>query len=185
MQTLQLIQQKRQQLQSLEFEKFWQIGPSTGQLLKDYILKSKAHNVLELGSSSGYSGLWIAEALLETGGQLFTIESHLQRHQTALPTFENAGVSNFIHAIRDHAPEVFTRLPRPNFDLIFIDCTKQQTTEIFQEAYKVLQPLGYILIDNINSHKDSFADFFCYLKAHNYTYEIIDIDAGVLVFQKK
>ncbi len=181
---LQAIAYKRQQLSQLDFDSFWQIGTQTGQLLKDTVIRLKAKTVLELGSSSGYSGLWICEGLLQTGGHLYTVESHAERSQICRQSFEDACVADIVTCIKDHAPEVFERLPIPKFDLIFIDCTKKQTLEIFKESVKALNLGGAILIDNINSHRDQFDDFFEYLNHNNIPHKVLDIDAGLLLFQK-
>ena len=66
-------------------------------------------NVLELGSSSGYSGLWICESLLKTGGHLYS-ESHAERSQICRQTFEDANVAHIVTPIKI-MPEVFQRLP--------------------------------------------------------------------------
>ena len=181
---LQSIAYKKQQLEQLDFDSFWQIGTQTGQLLKETVIRLKAQTVLELGSSSGYSGLWICEGLLQTGGHLYTVESHAERSQISRQSFEDASVGDIVTCIKDHAPEVFQRLPEPKYDLVFIDCTKKQTLEIFKESLKALRLGGSILIDNINSHRDQFDDFFEYLNQNNLSYKILDIDAGLLLFQK-
>ena len=181
---LQAIAYKRQQLSNLDFDSFWQIGTDTGKLLRDTVIRLKAKTVLELGSSSGYSGLWICEGLLQTGGHLYTVESHAERSQISSQSFEDACVANIVTCIKDHAPEVFERLPVPKFDLIFIDCTKKQTLEIFKLAAPRLNLGGAILIDNINSHRDQFADFFEYLAQKQIRYSILDMDAGLLLYQK-
>jgi len=181
---LQSIDYKRYELSKLDFDSFWQIGEQTGQLLRDTVIRLNAKNVLELGSSSGYSGLWICEGLLKTGGHLYTVESHAERSQICRQTFEDANVAHMVTPIKDHAPEVFQRLPEPKYDLIFIDCTKKQTLEIFKLAAPRLNLGGAILIDNINSHRDQFADFFDYLAQKQIRYSILDMDAGLLLYQK-
>lgn len=181
---LQCIQYKRHELSKLEFNSFWQIGEQTGQLLRDMVIRLNAKNVLELGTSCGYSALWICEGLLKTGGHLYTVESHAERSQICRQSFEDACVQEFVTPIKDHAPEVFERLQQPKFDLIFIDCVKKQTLEIFKLAAPRLNLGGAILIDNINSHRDQFDEFFEYLNQKQIQYTVLDMDAGLLLYQK-
>src|SRR5512145_1608896 len=67
-----------------------------GQTLHDLIVEHKYTRALEIGTSTGHSGIWMAWALSKTGGKLITIEIDEQRHREALKNFEAAGVSKFI-----------------------------------------------------------------------------------------
>ena len=74
------------------------IPASDGQLLFDIIVENGYKNAVEIGTSTGHSGVWIAWALSKTGGKLITMEIDEQRHKEALANFEKAGVSEYIEA---------------------------------------------------------------------------------------
>lgn len=94
-----------------------------GQTLHDIIIKNKYTRALEIGTSTGHSGIWIAWALSKTGGKLITIEINEQRHREALENFEAAGLSEYIDARLGDAHEIVPALEGP-FDFVFSDADK-------------------------------------------------------------
>ena len=69
-----------------------------GRTLYDIIIKGNYKNALEIGTSTGHSGIWIAWALSKTGGKLITIDIDEERHKEALENFKKAGLSEYIDA---------------------------------------------------------------------------------------
>ncbi len=95
-----------------------------GQTLHDLIVKHRYTRALEIGTSTGHSGIWIAWALSKTGGKLITIDIDEQRHREALKNFEAAGVSKFIDARLGDAHAIVPALEGP-FDFVFSDADKE------------------------------------------------------------
>ncbi len=77
------------------------IPTSDGQLLYDLIIKGNYKSALEIGTSTGHSGIYIAWALSKTGGKLITIELDESRHKTALENFKQAGLFDFVFSDAD------------------------------------------------------------------------------------
>ena len=100
-----------------------------GQTLHDIIVKNKYTRALEIGTSTGHSGIWIAWALSKTGGKLITIEIDEGRHRQALANFEAAGLSKFIDARLGDAHAIVPALAGP-FDFVFSDADKTGTRTI-------------------------------------------------------
>jgi predicted O-methyltransferase YrrM len=94
-----------------------------GQTLHDIILKNKYTRALEIGTSTGHSGTWIAWALSKTGGKLITIDINERRHREALENFEAAGLSDYIDARLGDAHTIVPALEGP-FDFVFSDADK-------------------------------------------------------------
>jgi predicted O-methyltransferase YrrM len=94
-----------------------------GQTLHDLIVKNGYTRALEIGTSTGHSGIWIAWALSKTGGKLITIDIDEQRHNQAKKNFEAAGLSEFIDARLGDAHEIVPALDGP-FDFVFSDADK-------------------------------------------------------------
>lgn len=94
-----------------------------GQTLHDIIVKNKYTRALEIGTSTGHSGTWIAWALSKTGGKLITIDIDKRRHHEALQNFEAAGLSEYIDARLGDAHEIVPALEGP-FDFVFSDADK-------------------------------------------------------------
>lgn len=179
------IQAVIEELQNLPRESFWPVGPETAQLLKDKVIELNAQNVLEIGTSRGYSGLWFCQGLLQTGGHLYTIESHAERFNIATENFAKAGVVNLVTQIKGHAPECIYELPPElKFDLALIDATKAETKDHFESIWPRLNPNGEIIIDNVQSHQEVFQTFFEYLDQNQISYQFFDIDFGLLHIKK-
>jgi caffeoyl-CoA O-methyltransferase len=99
------------------------VPTSDGQLLYDLIIKGNYKNALEIGTSTGHSGIWMAWALSKTGGKLITIEIDERRHKTAVENFREAGLSEYIDARLGDAHTLVKELKGP-FDFVFSDADK-------------------------------------------------------------
>jgi len=94
-----------------------------GKTLHDIILENNYTRALEIGTSTGHSGTWIAWALSKTGGKLITIEINERRHNEAVENFKAAGLSEYIDARLGDAHEIVPSLEGP-FDFVFSDADK-------------------------------------------------------------
>jgi predicted O-methyltransferase YrrM len=100
------------------------VPEADGKALYDIIIRNGYKKALEIGTSNGYSGLWISWALSKTGGKLITIEIDRGRHEEALEGFRDAGLSRFVDARLGDAHELVPALPGP-FDFVFCDADKE------------------------------------------------------------
>lgn len=163
---------------------FWNISRQTGNFLNMLIKISKSKNALEVGTSNGYSGIWIAKALKETYGKLTTIEYYEKRISLAKEHFRICGVDDLITIKQGSATEVMEGLEE-EFDFVFIDANKSEYIKYFEIIHPKLKKGGIITADNITSHPDKVADFIKSIKAHpDYQVEILDLPGGLLVGQK-
>ena len=100
---------------------FWNIPRKTGVLLNMFIKMMGAKNALEIGTSNGYSGLWLAKALKETGGRLTTIEYYDKRQSVAIENFKKCGVIDVVRPLQGSACEVIEAFDESEkFDFVFI-----------------------------------------------------------------
>jgi len=99
------------------------VPESDGKVLYDIIVKNNYKKALEIGTSTGHSGIWIAWALSKTGGRLITVEIDEGRYREALDNFEEAGLSDYIDARLADAHELVPELKGP-FDFVFCDADK-------------------------------------------------------------
>jgi caffeoyl-CoA O-methyltransferase len=95
-----------------------------GKALHDIILEHKYRNALEIGTSTGYSGIWMAWALAKTGGKLVTVEIDKSRHELAVANFRKAGLEKYVDARLGDAHEIVPSLEGP-FDIVFCDADKE------------------------------------------------------------
>jgi len=124
------------------------VPESDGQLLHDLVVKGGYKRALEIGTSTGRSGIWIALALSKTGGKLTTIDIDPGRHGEAVQNFKEAGVSAFIDARLADAHEMVPKLDGP-FDFVFIDADKEWYTNYAKAVIPKLAIGGCIAAHNV------------------------------------
>ena len=114
-------------------KEFWNIPRKTGILINTFIKMMNIKNVLEIGTSNGYSGLWITKALKHTGGKLTTIEYYEKRQSVAMANFEKCGVADIVRPLQGSACDILESLsPDEKFDFVFIDANKREYVKYFE-----------------------------------------------------
>ena len=175
-------------------KEFWNISPETGQFIHELILTNpEIRTILEIGTSNGVSGIWMAEALRKKSPdpstttkskthQLHTIESHKKlRFNLAKENFAKAELTPFITQILGHAPEDLPTEPA-QFDLIFLDATKYEHIDYLKTLLPRTHKGTIIITDNAISHK---ADLTTYASeiTQNPSFEthLVEIGTGLLI----
>src|SRR5574344_2072778 len=163
---------------------FWNISHQTANFLNMLIKICNVQNMVEIGTSNGYSGLWFANALKQTGGKLTTIEYYEKRIVLAKANFEKFGYDDIITIKQGSACEVLEELDGM-YDFIFIDANKREYVKNFEIMNPKLKHGGIIAADNINSHREKVQTFIDAVDAHpDYQFEILDLPAGLLLARK-
>lgn len=174
----------------LELEKtqrdFWNISRATAEFLYLSIIEHKAKNVLEVGTSNGYSGLWLSKALKETGGHLTTIEYYPKRQNIAIENFTKCGTADIVTPIIGSACDVLKELPDDMmFDFVFVDANKRESIDYFNLIHPHLVKGGIYTCDNVLSHKEKVQPFIDAINSHpDYANVILELPAG-LSFARK
>jgi caffeoyl-CoA O-methyltransferase len=134
----------------------WMANVATlhGRLLRILTEAVKARNVVEIGTSNGYSALWICLGLQATGGRLVTHEIDPQTAALARVNFQRAGVEPMVTIVLGDAHETVSRLKEP-IDLLFIDADKPGYLDYLHQLLPLVRPGGLILADNMNQPKPS------------------------------
>jgi predicted O-methyltransferase YrrM len=137
-----------------------------GQTLHDIIVKNKYTRALEIGTSTGHSGIWIAWALSKTGGRLITIEIDERRHRQALANFDAAGLKPFIDARLGDAHELVPALSGP-FDFVFSDADKDWYKDYLDAVRPKLEPGGAYVTHNVSprGRRGGSGDYLAYLQS--------------------
>jgi caffeoyl-CoA O-methyltransferase len=120
-----------------------------GQLLYDLIIKGNYKSAIEIGTSTGHSGIWIAWALSKTGGKLITIEIDEGRYKTAIENFKKAGLSEYIDARLADAHKLVKELKGP-FDFVFSDADKEWYKNYFVDLDPKLKVGGCFTAHNVS-----------------------------------
>lgn len=128
-----------------EYPQMLSVAPAEGKFLSMQTRLSSAKEVLEIGTSRGYSALWIASALKQTGGRLATIDILKERSEEAREYAEKAGVANLITF---HIGDAHKLVPNLNkkFDLVLLDADKKGNLDYFQKLHPALLAPNALLI---------------------------------------
>ena len=121
-----------------------------GRLLRLLTETMGAKHVVEIGTSNGYSGLWLLMALRTTGGKLTTFEIDPEKVRLATNNFKKAGVDHLATIIEGDAHEEVKRLKGP-IDLLFLDADKDGYLDYLNKLLPLIRPGGLIVSHNMNS----------------------------------
>jgi predicted O-methyltransferase YrrM len=124
------------------------VPPEDGRLLRILAESMGAKHVAEIGTSTGYSGIWFGLALQKTGGRLTTYEIDPGRAATARANFERAGMADIITLVEGDAHEKVTALKGP-IDILFLDADKQGYIDYLNKLLPLLRPGGLVVAHNI------------------------------------
>lgn len=127
------------------------VPSSDGQVLYNIIVERKYRSALEIGTSTGHSGIWIAWALSKTGGRLITVDIDRSRREEALANFKEAGLAQFIDSRLGDAHEIVPSLPGP-FDFVFCDADKDWYRNYLAAVLPRLTIGGCFVAHNISEH---------------------------------
>jgi len=134
-----------------------------GAFMHALIRASGAQRAVEIGTSYGYSGLWIASALAENGGRLLTIDRHARKTASARTTFEAAGLVSVVELRTGEAVDVLPTLDGP-IDFALNDADKENCRKYVETLANKMSNRGVILTDNTITHADQLAGFVAWVR---------------------
>ena len=124
------------------------VGPESGQLINILARSLKAPNILEIGTSYGYSGIWLAEAARATGGKVTTLELQDYKIEYAREMAAKAGLGAHIDFLQGDALELIAKLPK-GIDFVLLDLWKDLYIPCLEAFLPKLSPGAIIVADNI------------------------------------
>lgn len=141
-----------------QIKRLRQIPPETGKVLAflAYIVPSQGA-WLEVGTSAGYSAMWLSLAAKEKGKTLYTFELLPEKAALARETFKQANIEKLIELKNGDARGHVGDFGEVAF--CFIDCEKEMYADIFELVAPNLVEDGLVIVDNVISHKKELADF--------------------------
>jgi predicted O-methyltransferase YrrM len=140
-------------------EKMLNITPETGEFLAILVLAARAQRVLEVGTSNGYSTLWLADAVRATSGTVVTVEVSPARAGLARRNLERAGLSRWVRQEVEDAGAFLRRQPPSGFDFLFLDADRGRSEAWRPDLQRVLAPGGLLVVDNAVSHPQELTAF--------------------------
>jgi predicted O-methyltransferase YrrM len=134
------------------------ITPETGELLAILVRATSARRVLEIGTSNGYSTLWLASAAAETDGHVESVERADDKLAMARVNLERARLLDRVTLRHGVALDILRALS-PAYDLIFLDADRQNYLAYLEPLLRLLRNGGLLVTDNVVSHAHELTDF--------------------------
>ena len=128
------------------------VGPLVGELLYLLATISGSRQILEIGTATGYSAIYLARALASADGELVTIEKSPEMAARAAENLRRAGLDQVVSIVIGDALEQLAQL-QPVWDMVFLDIDKKSYAACLPHCHRLLRPGGLLVADNV-----AFAD---------------------------
>lgn len=141
------------------------ITRDTGEFLSVLVRAMNARRVLEIGTSNGYSTLWLALAAKAIDGHVTTVELSDFKLGLAARNFAQSGLAAFITQVHGEAGAALRGSPESSFDLVFLDSERTEYLGWWPDIRRVLRKGGLLVVDNATSHSAEMAPFVALVAA--------------------
>lgn len=135
------------------------ITHDTGEFLSVLVTATNAKKILEIGTSNGYSTLWLADAAQKTGGVVTTVEYSDYKVVLAAKNFARAGLDGVIIQKHADAESILSGMDDRSVDLLFLDSERSEYVGWWHQLKRVLKIGGLLVVDNAMSHAAEMAPF--------------------------
>ena len=166
-------------------ERLRSVTPEVGAFLNLLVKIAGARRILEVGTSGGYSTLWLATAARETGGHVTTLEMDGAKIERARRNLSDAGVDVLVTILEGDAHQTLLAL-EGSFDLAFLDAEKEDYPAFLEPLVRLLRPGGLLVADNLLSHAEELAGFREAAESHpELECVLVPVPRGELVCRKR
>ncbi len=161
------------------------VEPETAELLGVLVRAMQATRVLEIGTSNGYSTIWLGDAAEAVGGSVLSLEIEAERTAQAVENVAEAGLADFVELRTQDAAEALRSFADDAFDLIFLDAERPLYAGYWPDLVRALRPNGLLVVDNTLSHAKELVEFSeLVYSAPQVTSTLVTVGAGVLLIVK-
>jgi predicted O-methyltransferase YrrM len=168
------------QAQSDRLARFRNVEPPTAELLGVLIRATGARKILELGTSNGYSTIWLADAAQDTGGSVLSVELDPARTELARENLRRAGLDHVVELRTEDASATLAQAGEGAWEFVFLDAERPHYSGYIRDLVRTLAPGGLLAIDNVISHEHELVDFTARFESElGLTQAVVPIGAGV------
>jgi predicted O-methyltransferase YrrM len=158
------------------------LEPETAELLGVLVRAMGARRILEIGTSNGYSTIWLADAAEATGGAVVSLELLAKRTALASSHLARAGLAGVADLRTVDAAEALGAFDDAAFDFVFLDAERPAYVGYWPDLVRVLARPGLLAVDNVLSHAEQVADFRALVDGDERVMSsVVPIGAGVLL----
>jgi predicted O-methyltransferase YrrM len=168
--------------QSNRLARLRNLEPETAELLAVLARAAGARRILEVGTSNGYSTLWLADAAKITGGHVESLDIDPRRSEQACDNIARAGLGGMASCRTASAAQALSEYSDDAWDLVFLDAERPEYVDYWPNVRRTLAPGGMLAIDNAVSHAAELTDVNRLLHADlRLTTVLVPIGAGLIV----
>ena len=154
------------------------LEPDSAALLTLVLRVAGARDVVEIGTSNGYSAIWLADAVRDTGGRLTTVD--VEEWPGVAENLERAGVADLVDLTTGDGGAALADLPDASVDLLFLDAERVEYPGWWPNPVRVLRPGGVLAVDNVLSHPDEVVEFLALVEADGrFVSETVPVGKGL------
>lgn len=133
------------------------LEPEAAELLTIVVRMAGARRVVEIGTSNGYSAIWLADAAADVGGRVVSVD--IEAWPLVRENLTSAGVSSAVDIVLADGGTYLAGLADASVDLLFLDAERVEYPSWWPHPVRVLRPGGVLAVDNVLSHPDEVAEF--------------------------
>ena len=161
-------------------ERFRNVEPPTAELLGVLIRACGSRRVLELGTSNGYSTIWLADAAEATGGNVVSVDVDVARIEMAAAHLSHVRLRDRVELRVQDAELALRGSADSEWDFIFLDAERPAYPGYVPELVRSLAPGGLLAVDNVRSHEHELVEFSALIEQQPHlTQTVLDVGAGL------
>jgi predicted O-methyltransferase YrrM len=161
------------------------ITRDTGQFLSVLVRATAARRILEIGTSNGYSTLWLAEAARANAGMVTTVDKSEYKVGLASANFARSGLAPFITSLNEDAGRALERAETSSYDFMFLDTERSAYPGWWPDLRRILRPGGLLVADNATSHAQQLAPFVALVESDpSFVISVVPVGNGEFLAAK-
>lgn len=161
-------------------ERFRNVEPPTAELLGLLIRATGARRILELGTSNGYSTIWLADAAEVTGGAVVSVDVDADRTKLARRNLAEAALEDRVELRTEDAAETLARSADAEWEFVFLDAERPAYPGYVPDLIRALATAGVLAVDNVQSHEHELIEFTSLIEAEPaLTQTVVPVGAGL------
>jgi predicted O-methyltransferase YrrM len=166
-------------------ERMRNVEPESARMLAVLVRALRPQRMLELGTSNGYSTIWLADAARAVGGRLTSVEIDPGRSAQSEQNLKRAGLSEHVELRLEDAQVTLAGSSDEAWEVIFLDAERPAYTSYWPDLLRTLSPSGLLIVDNVISHEHELVEFRALVDGEDGVMEaLVPIGAGMLLVVK-
>jgi predicted O-methyltransferase YrrM len=157
------------------------LEPASAHLVSILVRASGVTRALEVGTSNGYSTIWLAWSLAHAGGRIVSIDRNPDKHTLARENLRRAGFLDAVDLRTGDAAEIARTLTGP-FDLVFLDADRRKFPEIVEALWPKIAARALVIADNVHSHPEEIAEYLKLISSRtDFQHTIVPVGKGLSI----